>query len=102
MVVRISHIYREGNSVADKLANYGALNDGLHWWNLLPQFLLPSFGHDYSSRVSYRFSCLSVRLGLLLGSVLLLVFFGNDLFLYGWFLISLVPRPLLLYVVFFQ
>lgn len=28
MNVRISHIYREGNLVADKLANFGALNEG--------------------------------------------------------------------------
>lgn len=56
MNVRITHIYREGNSVADKLANYGALHDGSHWWNSLPQFLLPTFGHDYYSRIAYRFS----------------------------------------------
>ncbi|KAK9921034.1 hypothetical protein M0R45_029564 [Rubus argutus] len=40
----------------DKLANYGALHDGSHWWNSLPQFLLPTFGHDYYSRIAYRFS----------------------------------------------
>lgn len=30
MDVHISHMYREGNSIADKLANYGALNASLH------------------------------------------------------------------------
>ncbi|KAL6194614.1 hypothetical protein ACLB2K_035695 [Fragaria x ananassa] len=28
---KVSHIYREGNTVADALANYGALNAGYSW-----------------------------------------------------------------------
>lgn len=56
MNVRITHIFREGNSVADKLANYGALHDGIHWWDSIPQFLSPSFDHDFTRRVSYHFS----------------------------------------------
>lgn len=56
MNFHISHVFREGNSVADALANYGAVNPGSHWWDTLPQFLVSSFGHDLSSRLSYRFA----------------------------------------------
>jgi ribonuclease HI len=53
--IRISHIFREGNTIADKLANYGAVNEGSIWWRMLPGFLRPSFGNDLESRISYRF-----------------------------------------------
>ncbi|PRQ53570.1 putative ribonuclease H-like domain, reverse transcriptase zinc-binding domain-containing protein [Rosa chinensis] len=53
--VHISHIYREGNRVADKLANFGATNDNPTWWDSIPPFLLSSFGHDYSAQMDYRF-----------------------------------------------
>lgn len=53
---RVSHVYREGNSVADVLANYGAAHEGSHWWDTLPQFLVFSYGHDASSGTSYRFA----------------------------------------------
>jgi ribonuclease HI len=52
----ISHIFRERNSVADVLANYGAVHSGYQWWDTLPQFLVYSYGHDLSSKVSYHFS----------------------------------------------
>ncbi|KAK9907177.1 hypothetical protein M0R45_002183 [Rubus argutus] len=52
--IRISHIFREGNTIADKLANYGAMNEGSIWWRMLPGFLRPSFGNDLESRTSYR------------------------------------------------
>ena len=54
--VHVSHIYREGNRVADKLANHGAMNVGAEWWDLLPSFLNAAFGHDYSGFKAYRFS----------------------------------------------
>ncbi|XP_062005969.1 uncharacterized protein LOC133723163 [Rosa rugosa] len=56
MTFHVSHIFREGNKVADKLANYGALHDGAVWWIVLPSIITSEFGHDYSSRTSYRFS----------------------------------------------
>lgn len=43
MNIRFSHIFREGNSSADKLAAYGTTIQGLHWWNLIPRYGLPSF-----------------------------------------------------------
>ncbi|KAK9943231.1 hypothetical protein M0R45_008846 [Rubus argutus] len=56
MAFRVSHTYREGNIVADSLANFGADHVGSHWWDSLPNFLVFSFGHDLSSRVSYCFA----------------------------------------------
>lgn len=55
MRFRVSHIYREGCSVAHVLANYGSDHLGAHWWDTLPTFLHFSYGHDLSSRLSYRF-----------------------------------------------
>lgn len=52
---RISHIYREGNTIADKLANYGAANDGSIWWMVLPGFVCTPYGNDQVSRISYIF-----------------------------------------------
>lgn len=63
MNFHISHVFREGNSVADALANFGAVNPGSHWWDTLPQFLFPSFGHDSSSKPSFRFAYYSFFLG---------------------------------------
>lgn len=58
MFFHVSHIFIEGNSVADVLANYGSDHPGSHWWDTLPQFLVYSYDHDLSSKVSfsYRFS----------------------------------------------
>lgn len=52
----VSHIFREGNSIADVLANYGATHHGSHWCDALSQFLVYSYGHYISSRLSYRFA----------------------------------------------
>ncbi|XP_024190514.1 uncharacterized protein LOC112194518 [Rosa chinensis] len=54
--VHITHVFREGNQVADKLANYGALNSGSVWWDSIPHFLISSFGHNFSGRTTYRFA----------------------------------------------
>lgn len=51
----VSHIYREGNSLADRLANFGASGSGSIWWLSLPTFLYPLYGRDLASMVSYRF-----------------------------------------------
>ena len=52
---RVSHIFREGNSLADALANYGASNEGSIWWRSLPRFLANGYGRDLASLTSYRF-----------------------------------------------
>ncbi|XP_061998916.1 uncharacterized protein LOC133716213 [Rosa rugosa] len=46
---------KEGNMVADALANYGATNVGARWWDSLPTFIAGHYGKDLSSAVSYRF-----------------------------------------------
>ena len=53
MTVRVSHVYREGNAVADALAKYGASN-GDFWWDSLPLFLQSVYGFDASYRVAFR------------------------------------------------
>lgn len=53
---RISHIFREGNSMADALANYGANTDGSIWWRTLPTFLTTAYGRDLASRPTLRFA----------------------------------------------
>lgn len=39
MSFRVSRIYREDNSYADKLANHGTLIDGFIWWDLALDFI---------------------------------------------------------------
>lgn len=51
---RVSHIFREGNSVADGLANYGANNEGSVWWRRLPSFITAAYGRDLASTPAYR------------------------------------------------
>lgn len=51
----VSHVYRDGNSLADQHANYGASHSGSIWWLSLPSFLYPSYGRDLASMISYRF-----------------------------------------------
>ncbi|XP_062005947.1 uncharacterized protein LOC133723132 [Rosa rugosa] len=53
---RMTHIFREGNALADKFARYGASNVGAVWWRTLPSSFLAEFGRDLSSRINYRFS----------------------------------------------
>ncbi|PRQ21297.1 hypothetical protein RchiOBHm_Chr7g0237631 [Rosa chinensis] len=54
--VHISHVFREGNQVADKLAKHDAVTSGSVWWDSIPQFLFSSLGHDFSGRTTYRFA----------------------------------------------
>jgi hypothetical protein len=35
----ISHIYREGNHCADKLASLGLASTGFTWWNIAPTII---------------------------------------------------------------
>ncbi|PRQ35239.1 putative ribonuclease H-like domain, reverse transcriptase zinc-binding domain-containing protein [Rosa chinensis] len=39
MQFQSSHIFREGNRVADALANYGVTSSDLTWWDLAPPFI---------------------------------------------------------------
>lgn len=66
MIFRILHIFWEGNSLADGLANYGASHEGLVWWRLLPSFLATSYGHNLASMPTYKLAQVFFRFVLLL------------------------------------
>jgi ribonuclease HI len=52
---RYSHIYREGNTCADRLANAGFFVDGVVWWDYLPSCSRDSFSRDRLGLPNYRF-----------------------------------------------
>lgn len=52
--VRISHIFREGNGLADALANFDTKNMGIHWWDSVPVFLASKYAKDLASMPNYR------------------------------------------------
>ena len=56
MSLVVSHIYREGNQVADALANHGARHSGLQWWPSYPDFCSSFVYDDFASKECYRFA----------------------------------------------
>jgi ribonuclease HI len=54
MCILFSHIFREGNCCADKLANHGHLIPGFLWWDSLPLFVRDDFLRDRFGLVNYR------------------------------------------------
>ncbi|XP_019431188.1 PREDICTED: uncharacterized protein LOC109338411 [Lupinus angustifolius] len=54
----VSHIYREGNSCADKLANHGLHHRTFTWWNFVPNFLTHDFSRNRMGLPNYRFTSL--------------------------------------------
>ena len=55
MNVKVSHIFREGNSVADRLANFGVDNVGVHWWDSCPPCAMTAYSRDLAGYPNYRF-----------------------------------------------
>ncbi|KAF1876288.1 hypothetical protein Lal_00029635 [Lupinus albus] len=53
--LHITHIFREGNGCADKLANFGVYNRADFWWDETPSFLLNEFIRNTFQLHSYRF-----------------------------------------------
>ena len=53
---RFSHIYREGNGLADVLANAGRNCSQIMIWNELPHFCIGNFLQDLRGRSTFRFS----------------------------------------------
>lgn len=51
-----THIYRKGNSCADRLANYEISNLDFVWWNSLPNFIRHEFCHNKLRLPNYRFN----------------------------------------------
>ncbi|XP_019459974.1 PREDICTED: uncharacterized protein LOC109359738 [Lupinus angustifolius] len=51
----VSHIYREENNCADKLASYGLHHRTFTWWNIVPNFLSHDFSTNRMGLPNYRF-----------------------------------------------
>jgi hypothetical protein len=52
---RVSHIYREGNHIADALANQGLSKNSLEVWNAIPSDIRSLFVKDRLGLPNYRF-----------------------------------------------
>lgn len=39
----VSHVFREANHCADKLANFGVISKYYTWWDLIPNFIRYGF-----------------------------------------------------------
>lgn len=50
-----SHIYREGNVCANRLASFGTTTQGYVCWDLIPPFLTEDFFHSGLGLPNYRF-----------------------------------------------
>lgn len=53
---KVTHIYREGNHCADKLASFGVASRCFTWWDLIPSFIRDDFDRDRWSLPNYRFT----------------------------------------------
>ncbi|XP_019431074.1 PREDICTED: uncharacterized protein LOC109338324 [Lupinus angustifolius] len=51
----VTHIFRQGNSCADKLATYGVTSKTDSWWNSMPNFLYDDFHRNRNLLPNYRF-----------------------------------------------
>ena len=51
----VSHIYREGNSCADGLANIVLALSAFAWFPFLPDSIIPGYGRNLLSLPNYRF-----------------------------------------------
>ncbi|KAL6142820.1 hypothetical protein ACLB2K_061096 [Fragaria x ananassa] len=54
MQVRFSHILREGNQVADCLANFGVDHEGQYWWDSCPSCASAAFVHNLQGLPNFR------------------------------------------------
>lgn len=51
----VSHIFREGNTCADKLAYFGLSVVGSVWWDSIPSFVTEEFFRNRNGLPNYRF-----------------------------------------------
>jgi hypothetical protein len=51
----VSHIYREGNHCADKLASLGLTLHGFTWWNQISPKIKGDFGRNRMGMPYFRF-----------------------------------------------
>lgn len=54
--LQVTHIFGEGNSCADKLANHGIHHPGFHWWDTIPSFVSEDFIRNRQGSPFFRFS----------------------------------------------
>ncbi|KAL6144350.1 hypothetical protein ACLB2K_055044 [Fragaria x ananassa] len=54
MQVRFSHIFREGNHVADCLANFGVDHEGQYWWDSCPSCASAAFVNNLQGLPNFR------------------------------------------------
>ncbi|KAF1879643.1 hypothetical protein Lal_00033301 [Lupinus albus] len=54
MSFKISHIYRESNSGADKLVNYGISSKSYSWWSSISNFMDKDCSRNGLGLPSYR------------------------------------------------
>jgi hypothetical protein len=52
----MSHIYREGYTVADKLASLGLNSNGFIWYDVNPIDIFEAFNHNRLDLSLFRFS----------------------------------------------
>lgn len=55
MQFRVSHVFREGNTCADKLADFGVKNQGYFWWDLPPIFITEELLRNKLGLPNFRF-----------------------------------------------
>lgn len=51
----VSHIFREGNTCANKLASFGLTAPGFLWWDTIPPFIREDLFGNRFGLPSYRF-----------------------------------------------
>ncbi|KAF1892170.1 hypothetical protein Lal_00036528, partial [Lupinus albus] len=54
MCFKVSHIYREGNVCADKLASFGVSSKVYTWWDVTPRFIFEEFNTNRLGLPNYR------------------------------------------------
>jgi ribonuclease HI len=52
----LSHIYREGNALADKFASLGLNSTGFIWFDVIPVVAMPAYNHNRLGLPLFRFS----------------------------------------------
>lgn len=56
MQFAVTHIHREGNCCANKLAGYGSRHSGTIWWDLAPDFIKEDFDRNRLGLPNFRFT----------------------------------------------
>ncbi|CAL0303089.1 unnamed protein product [Lupinus luteus] len=51
----VTHVYREDNTCADKLANFGLSIHNIRWWNHAPHFIINDVTRNRANLPNYRF-----------------------------------------------